>query len=89
MANEANIKRLSEIQEQIKALTLEGMKIADEEAVKFELGDAPFAQNYGSGGLEYYPNNDEFVDEWGEGHGSTMWGDSTKGQWMSSNSWGC
>lgn len=88
MADEAKIKRLVEIQEQIKALTEEGMKIADEQDVKFELGDAPFANNYGSGGLEYYPNGDgPFIDEYG--HEITTYGDSVRGQWMASNSWGC
>jgi len=89
MANEANIKRLAEIQQQIKDLTKEGMCIADEEQVKFYLGDAPFATQYGSGGLEYYPNGEgEFVDEYGE-EVTADWGDSVRGRWMASNSWGC
>lgn len=90
MANEANIKRLSEIQEEITRLTKEGMQIADEEQVLFDLGDAPFTTQYGSGGMRYYPKGDEpYIDpEWGE-EVTTDWGDSVRGQWMASNSWGC
>ena len=89
MSSEYNIKRLAEIQEQIKELTREGMKLADEEQVTFYLGDAPFASQYGSGGLEYYPKGDgPFIDECGD-ETTTEWGDSVRGRWMASNSWGC
>lgn len=89
MADEAKIKRLVEIQEQIKTLTEEGMKIANEEQVSFYLGDAPFASQYGSGGMVYYPEGEgPFIDEDGE-EATSSWGDSARGQWMASNSWGC
>ena len=91
MADEKKIARPAEIQEQIKQLTTEGMAIADSEGVNFSLGDAPFAQNYGSGGLEYYSKHPEATDEWGEpvSEMTTGWGDEVAGRWMSSNSWGC
>ena len=89
MADEAKIKRLSEIQEQIKSLCKEGMEIADDEQVTFYLGDAPFAGQYGSGGMEYYPKGEgPFSGEYDE-EVTTSWGDSVRGQWMASNSWGC
>ena len=89
MSSEENIKRLTEIQEQIKTLTLEGMKIADEEQVTFYLGDAPFASQYGSGGMEYYPKGEgPFIDEWGE-EVTSDWNGPVRGRWMASNSWGC
>lgn len=89
MANANNIARLAEIQEQIKALTEEGMKIANEEDVEFYLGDAPFTAQYGSGGLTYYPEGEgPFKDEYGD-ELTTGWGDTVRGQWMASNSWGC
>ena len=89
MSKEENIKRLTEIQEQIKTLTLEGMKIADEEQVIFDLSSAPFTAQYGSGGMEYYPKGEgPFIHEWGE-EATDSWGDPVRGQWMASNSWGC
>lgn len=89
MADESRIERLSEIQKQINALVIEGMTIADEEQVVFYLGDAPFAEQYGSGGMTYYPNGEgPFINEDGE-EISTSWGDNVRGEWMASNSWGC
>jgi hypothetical protein len=91
MSNEANIKRLAEIQQLIATLTREGMQIADKEQVKFYLGNAPFANNYGSGGLEYYPDGDgPYTDPDDPDYEVTdQCGESVRGQWMSSNSWGC
>lgn len=89
MANQEKIKRLAEIQEQIKTLCEEGMKIADEEQVTFYLGNAPFASQYGSGGMEYIPEGEgPFINEDGD-EVETSWGDPVRGQWMASNSWGC
>lgn len=88
MNNEVKIKRLSEIQDQIAALAKEGMAIANECQVIFQLGHAPFAENYGSGGLKYYPEGDGpyMKDDY---ELTDMGGESVRGQWMSSNSWGC
>lgn len=83
MSDEAKIARLEEIREQIKALALEGVKIADEEGVLFNLADATFADCYGAGNLEYYPDNDDYPQD------EDQYGNSTRGMWMSSNSWGC
>jgi hypothetical protein len=89
MANQQNIARLAEIQEQIKTLCTEGMKIADEEQVTFYLGDAAFAGQYGSGGMEYIPNGEgPFINTDGDTV-ETGWGDNARGMWMASNSWGC
>ena len=89
MADEAKIKRLAEIQDEIEKLTQEGMSIADEQGVIFSLSRCSFTNNYGSGGLEYYPNGETpYVDDYGDSP-TTMWGDPVDGNWMSSNSWGC
>lgn len=63
MADEAKIKRLTEIQEQINALIAEGVEIADEEQVTFSLGSTPFAAAYGMGGYRYVPSNSEEAKE--------------------------
>lgn len=90
MADEAKIKRLAEIQEQIKTLCEEGVQIADEQDVSFYLGDAPFTAQYGSGGMIYYPKGEgPFVDEEYGHELTTDYGDSVRGKWMASNSWGC
>ena len=88
MADQTKLDRLVEIQKEIADLTREGMGIADSEQVTFDLSEAAFTNNYGSGGLEYYPKGDEpYIDEYGDE--VTVFGDSVRGQWMSSNSWGC
>lgn len=91
MASQENIERLSAIQAEIAKLTEEGIQIADTEQVVFSLGSAPFAENYGSGGLEYYPKGDGpyYEDEDEEYEVTDMAGESVRGQWMFSNSWGC
>ena len=89
--DQASAKRLTEIQQQIKKLTVEGMAIADDLCVQFSLGDAPFASNYGSGGLTYYPkgHNAKQLEE-GERYLDTdLSGEIVDEKWMSSNSWGC
>ena len=91
MTDEAKIKRLAEIQDEITKLTREGMAISDEVGVNFSLATAPFAANYGSGGLEYYSKHPDATDDYGEpvSEMTTGWGDEVAGEWMSSNSWGC
>lgn len=65
MANEANIKRLAEIQQEIRRLAEEGERIADEEKVTFSLSDTPMASGYGIGGLSYVPEG-ATTDRWGD-----------------------
>ena len=55
MANEANIKRIEEIKEQVKALGEEAQRLADEEGVAIDFSDTPFAHAYGAGDLRYTP----------------------------------
>ena len=64
MANEANIKRIEEIKEQVKALGEEAQRLADEEGVAIDFSDTPFAHAYGAGDLRYTPNNATH-DTWG------------------------
>ena len=59
MSNEANIKRLAEIQQQIKDLTAEAVKLAEQEQVRLEWWDMPFAAAYGAGGMRYIPEGME------------------------------
>ena len=70
MSNEANIKRLAEIQQQIKDLTYEAVKLAEEEKVRLEWYDMPFAAAYGAGGMRYIP---EGVDDSGYSYYDKGW----------------
>ena len=89
MTDQVKITRLAEIQEQIKTLCDEGVAISNELDVEFSLASSAFTNQYGSGGMTYYPEGEgPFIDSDGDEQ-TTSWGDSVRGQWMASNSWGC
>lgn len=86
MANEANIKRIKEIKEQVKALGEEAVRLADEEGVVVSFANTPFANAWGAGGLRYTPDSATH-DEWGDEIGEDPWGDERG--WKSSASDSC
>lgn len=49
------INRLAEIPNEIEALIQEGVRLADEAKVTFDLGSTTFAVEYGVGGYRYVP----------------------------------
>jgi len=63
MADKAKIARLAEIQDQIEALIDEGVRIAEEQKVTFDLGDTQFAAEYGMGGYRYVPEDSKEAEE--------------------------
>lgn len=71
------IERLSEIRKQLNELVDEGIKLAEENKVTFDLSGTEFSGFYGSGGLRYVPEDspeaderreNEWYDEWAQ-HG--------------------
>lgn len=63
MADQQKIERLAQIQNEIEALINEGVEIADEQKVTFDLSDTTFASEYGMGGYRYVPEDSEEAEE--------------------------
>lgn len=64
MKDQEKIKRLAEVQEQIKNLGEEAVSLADELGVAVSFGDTVFARAYGAGSLRYTPAT-ATKDAWG------------------------
>jgi hypothetical protein len=69
MTDEEQIARLVEIEKEIEKLLDEGVRIAEEQKVTFDLGGTTFASEYGMGGYRYVPEGSEenlerMKDEW-------------------------
>ena len=60
---EEAIERLEQIQNEIEALIQEGIRLAEENKVTFELGSTTFAHEYGMGGYRYVPEDSEEAEE--------------------------
>ena len=84
----ANIARIDTIKFQIKALTEEAVKLADEEKVTLDFSDMPFTNAYGAGNLNYMPEG-ATKDAWGYDIEEDEYDEDHYGQWRSSGSDGC
>lgn len=93
MSDQEKTARLASIPEEIEALIQEGIKLADELKVTFNLGATTFADEYGMGGYRYVPEDspeaaerqEQFKEWFGEDY-DPDYGDFPADGWLTSSS---
>jgi hypothetical protein len=77
------VARMAEIQKQIKELVSEGVTLADQNGLTFNLSDTEFAAEYGMGGYRYVPEDGTEAQE----RAKTEWySDYQISGWLTSSS---